>query len=386
MGAVASLSRDATLWGLDLAQVGVFVFGFFFLLGWIAEETTKHRWRRFLTLFVVMAIVGVAGEWIADIAVFALSEHLQTISDSEVANLKVKAQKLAVEEDTARRAIADAGVAQERLAKENLILRGKLKELDKDVALANARVKEADARIAKLKVEAETARQRIAEAEARTKEANAQIATANEKAEAERLARMKLEKSVSWRNLTDEGANTIAVALRPFAGEKLDVFAYRDEPDAMMLAVEIASALGGSLKSMTSGDKGLVFTRKWWWQGWKIDPNANRGRWRFVPGARWDVTMFRVVEYGRLSTGIVVETSENANSTDSAAAKALVSALKAANLDASGPSAIEPCPWTAEICVNRDRDVKLMGGTGDPTAPIELTIGFRPPPALDKGK
>jgi hypothetical protein len=52
----------------------------FFLVGWIAEETTKeHRWNKYRMLFIVMAIGGVAGEWIADIADFALSEHLQTI-------------------------------------------------------------------------------------------------------------------------------------------------------------------------------------------------------------------------------------------------------------------------------------------------------------------
>jgi hypothetical protein len=108
MGAVASLSREATLCALDMAQIAVFVFGFFFLIGWIAEETAKDPWRKYRALFVVMAIGGVAGEWIADIAVFALSEHLQTISDKQVAKLKYDTQRLATEESEARRAIADA--------------------------------------------------------------------------------------------------------------------------------------------------------------------------------------------------------------------------------------------------------------------------------------
>jgi hypothetical protein len=76
--AVASLSKGATLRALDIALIGIIVFGVFFLVGWIAEETTKeHRWNKYRTLFIVMAIVGVFGEWIADIADFALSEHLE---------------------------------------------------------------------------------------------------------------------------------------------------------------------------------------------------------------------------------------------------------------------------------------------------------------------
>ncbi len=47
MNAIASLSRDTTLGLLDVAQIAVFVFGFFFLVGWIAEETTKdHPWKK----------------------------------------------------------------------------------------------------------------------------------------------------------------------------------------------------------------------------------------------------------------------------------------------------------------------------------------------------
>src|SRR5665811_2092847 len=98
-GAVSSLSRSATFCALHVAEIGVIVFGFFFLLGWISEETNKTSpWK---TAFVIMAIVGVAGEWVADLGVFALSEHLQTISDKEVA-------KLRIDEADARRDIAQA--------------------------------------------------------------------------------------------------------------------------------------------------------------------------------------------------------------------------------------------------------------------------------------
>jgi hypothetical protein len=86
MGAVVgSLSKGATLWALDIALIGIFVFGLLFLVGWIAEEIVpkEHRWYKYRTLFIVMAIGGVAGEWVADIADFALSEHLENIVENE---------------------------------------------------------------------------------------------------------------------------------------------------------------------------------------------------------------------------------------------------------------------------------------------------------------
>src|SRR5208283_1150979 len=87
MGAVvASLSKGETLCALNIALAGIFVFGLLFLVGWIAEETIpkEHRWNKYRTLFIVMAISGVAGEWIADIADFGLSEHLETIVEREM--------------------------------------------------------------------------------------------------------------------------------------------------------------------------------------------------------------------------------------------------------------------------------------------------------------
>jgi hypothetical protein len=84
------------------------------------------------------------------------------------------------------------------------------------------------------------------------------------------------------------------------------------------------------------------------------------------------VKIFRVVEYDRIGTGIDVETLENANSRDLAAAKSLVLALRAANLEVDGP-------FPASSKSEHHRDLFLLNGSGDPTASIELTILFRPP-------
>ncbi len=102
------------------------------------------------------------------------------------------------------------------------------------------------------------------------------------------------------------------------------------------------------------------------------------------PGGGWSVKLFRVVEYDRSGPGISVETLKKANSKDLTAAKALVSALKAANLDVDGPS-----PSNSEghgIVLPSHRDIQPLGDSATPSAPIELTILFRPPPNLSKGR
>jgi hypothetical protein len=377
MGAVSSISRSTTLSALHIAEIAVFIFGFFFLVGWIAEETTKSvRWKAYNRVFVLMAIVGVAGEWIADIAVFALSEHLQTISDKDVAKLKRDTQQLATAETAARRGIADANerteaarLAQETLRSDNLKLQSKLKDVGNDIAHARAREQEADLRIAELKRETEVARQQIAEAKAHAAEAN-------ERTETERLARIKLQKTVAWRELSDEQTIEIAAKLKPFAGENVDVLAYGDEPDSLMLSMQIHKALGASWSLPKGADEKhatFIFRRKHWWSGWKMTAEG----WVVSPGAGWNVKVFRVIEYDQSGSGIDVETLDNANSRDLAAAKALVSALQAANLEVYGPTPVRSNPH---------RDVQLMNGSGDPTAPIELTILFRPSPKLNEGQ
>jgi DNA segregation ATPase FtsK/SpoIIIE-like protein len=228
----------------------------------ILSEHWKHKWA----VELLAGVVVLVGVWIevryggyAD----DLEHHMRQVSNEKIAGLNRQANQLATEAEMARRNIADA----------------------------NARAKEADARgrlagvrIAELKKEAEDERRQIAIAEERANEANARIAIANEKAEAERLARVKLEKAVSWRELTDEQRQQIAVALRPFAGEQLDLFAYRDEPDAWLLASQIGVAVSGNMQPRNPGNSNLkmVFRRE------TLVERMEAGSWlvRFRSGTR----------------------------------------------------------------------------------------------------
>jgi hypothetical protein len=333
-------------------------------------DREKSRWEVLLAAAASLVItVGVYGEYTFTRKATNASLQLQAKSEKEIAELNKEA--------------ADARFAQAQLEKDSLVLRGRLQDVGKDATLANVRIKKADARIAELKVEAKTSGQKIAEANARANEAEAHIAAADEKAEAERLARVKLEKSLSWRTLTEEQLHSISVALSAFKGEKIDIFAYRDEPDAMVLSMHLGLALGGSFISRTPGTLPPLTFRRNWLLGWELDPEANRGKFEFVPAAGWIVHHFTVLEFSRIDgTGIEVETTENADKGDVEAATTLVTALKAANLEASGPTPILPCTFSRPTCDARDRDVRgIDGKIGRPTSPIELTILFRPPPS-----
>lgn len=85
METLLSLSRSATITLSHVAICAVIGFGTLFLLAWIAEESEKLKQYR--NLLLTLAIVGVFGEQLATLVEFACSEHLQTISDKELAGL-----------------------------------------------------------------------------------------------------------------------------------------------------------------------------------------------------------------------------------------------------------------------------------------------------------
>ncbi len=91
MGALGSLSKSVTLCLFHTCEIAVAVFGLLLLIGWIGEIAKAERWKAYHTAFVILAIVGVAGEWIADIGIFMLSEHLQTIDERQINELTAKA-------------------------------------------------------------------------------------------------------------------------------------------------------------------------------------------------------------------------------------------------------------------------------------------------------
>ena len=96
--------------------------------------------------------------------------------------------------------------------------------------------KDSEREIAELTRETEIARSQIAEADAKAAEAN-------EKAETERLARVKIEQRLADRVLTDEQLTSIANKIKEFAGQEYDVTPYWDLKESFAIANRISIGL-----------------------------------------------------------------------------------------------------------------------------------------------
>ena len=76
-----------------------------------------------------------------------------------------------------------------------------------------------------------------------TAEANARAAEANQKAEEEKLARVKLEKSLEIRSLTLEQSDALAEALSPFAGHSVRRIRKEDQAEIRLASANIQAVL-----------------------------------------------------------------------------------------------------------------------------------------------
>lgn len=175
--------------------------------------------------------------------------------------------------------------AEERAAKDEK----EAASFQSQIADSNARVKEAEAKVTTAEAESREASAKVAKADARIAEAQQKAAEANRAAESERLARVRMEQRLAWRNLTTEQAKSIAGKLLPFEGQLFDFVTYPDNGECINF-------------------ENLLYRV------------VSRGGWVLDPNRKWQVQM-------TLKVGIVVEVSEAAGKSVNEAALALVSAL-----------------------------------------------------------
>jgi hypothetical protein len=162
VAALASLSKSATSAWLGVSEILLLLFGVLLVVGLVGEyRKSLSRWVKLFEMFV---IIGVAGELLADGGIFALSRHLETIANGEIAVLTEQA------------------------------------------ATANQHAAEANDRAAQAEVLAKGFEAQIATA-------GSNAARANQKAESERLARTQLENKMRPRHLTAEQLAKLASLL-----------------------------------------------------------------------------------------------------------------------------------------------------------------------------
>jgi hypothetical protein len=220
MGILTSLSKSAISTALHVSEVVLLVFGVLLTAGLIGEYV--ERWKKWAKLFLMLVIIGVAGELIADGGIFLFSRQLETIAELQIAGLNKQA--------------GDAWNAAESA-------KATAKGFESQIADANARAKSAEAQVASANAASRDAVAKVSTAEARIAEATARAAEAGQKAEAERLERLKLEAIVAPRSLSLDQQHEIAEACRKFHGHGVLVFSYGQDGEAAALGGQIISAL-----------------------------------------------------------------------------------------------------------------------------------------------
>jgi hypothetical protein len=118
-----SLSKPFTTTALDISEVLLLVFGAVLTVGALGEY---KKFPRLLTAtlatFELMVVIGIAGELLADGAIFVFSRHLQTLSEGEYATLNDEAGK-------ARKEAGESDERSKKLEEANLILQSDLLKL-----------------------------------------------------------------------------------------------------------------------------------------------------------------------------------------------------------------------------------------------------------------
>jgi hypothetical protein len=172
MGTLLSLSKSVTVFWLGVSEWSLLVFGCILAWGLIGEYRIDHnpppglkrpslKRKRAKKLFESLVIIGVMGELFADGGIFIFSNHLQTISDGEVAQLNKQSEEFRKEaeqfnkiagESNERAAIAakEAAQANERAAKfdaDRVMVEKEAEEIRSTNFVLQAKVLELEAKI-----------------------------------------------------------------------------------------------------------------------------------------------------------------------------------------------------------------------------------------------
>jgi hypothetical protein len=146
MYTVFSLSKSGTSTALNLSELLLLLFGLLLVAGLIGEYAESDRWKRYVKVFEMCVIIGVAGELIADGGIFLFSSHLQTIADLEIGALTKQAHDAKISAEGAASAASNAkssaeaasGAAGEAIEKANGVakqagtLKAQLSDIQKD--------------------------------------------------------------------------------------------------------------------------------------------------------------------------------------------------------------------------------------------------------------
>jgi hypothetical protein len=212
--------------GLSTVAVAVGILGEYVAHFIFEKEARRNKLEMGISvLFGVLVLGRVVGEYEFGTRLSQASEQLQQIADAEVAQSNKDAAQ----------ARKDAEIVKQQSA-----------ETNERAAKAEQQASEENERAAKALNAAEIARKnaegfqlRIAEAQRVAAESKEESARLTKEAEAEHLARVKLEQQLSWRTLTLEQKERIAKRVLPFAGQQFNLVTYSSEGECLNFENEL---------------------------------------------------------------------------------------------------------------------------------------------------
>lgn len=297
--------------GVSTVAVAVGILGEYVAHFIFEKEARRNRLAAtFSVVFGVLVLGGVVGEYMFGSRLSDVSGEIQRVADKEVAELNKQAQE-------ARKAAEDA--------------RRETGSFGRDIANANARAADANKRAAKAEEHLAQTQERAAKAEEHAAEAQKQAAKFNETAERERLARLKLEATLSPRSFSRDQYRDLQAKLRAYSGQRLDIFIYGDTTEIVGTANMIAAA---------------------------------------IRDAGWNVKLWATMSSGVAVTGVLVSTRAGSPATVERAANSLI-----LTLNSTGVSSNPTTPFSGT-----DIPAAINGPNWDlnDIAPIRMMVGAKP--------
>jgi hypothetical protein len=202
--------------GVSTIAVAVGILGEY-VAHFVFEEEARRNKREMAAsiLFGVLVLGGVVGEYVFGKKLTQVSEQLQQIADTEVAQSNRDAAAARKDAEVAR---TQSAATYERAA-----------QAEQHAAQENARA-------AKALESAEVARKNA-------EGFQLQIAQANERAADAERETARLTQRVADRTLTDGQATSVAGKINPFGGQRIQIMTYFDASEPMGLASRILLAL-----------------------------------------------------------------------------------------------------------------------------------------------
>jgi hypothetical protein len=225
MGTFFSLSKSATSFDLEVSEVALLLFGVLLVVGLIGEYADSDRWKKYVKVFEMLVIIGVAGELLADGGIFLFSSHLQTIADEEIVELTKKA--------------GDAKISAE----------GAATAADRAKTSADNANTVSGKALDKSKVASDAAGNGQKKADAVAKQADdllRKYVEAAQKLEDEKRKRLALAASLLPRTFPDQSG--AAAKLIKFPAPNSVLLKYRDDEDSTSMAEQINAVTLGILR------------------------------------------------------------------------------------------------------------------------------------------